>query len=261
MSRTRAVSLIALAAAAVWGCAKDSTSPSSLVNDAQVSADAASAAGDAIATDVATMIGDEQFLALPAPGTSFDLFGVLGDSISYSRTRTCYDANGVAVANCSPLASVRSIVLHVTFYGSLTWPHLSVALHRVRDWTITRNFSGSTEVSRTHDGVGASHDTTVATGGLDTTVTRTYQLAAVDSADAVTFDLPRTTNPWPVSGKMVRRVSAHVVFQSATEETTRDYTKRIEVDFPADAQGNVVLLIDAKTCNLNLVTHAVTGCH
>jgi len=41
---------------------------------------------------------------------------------------------------------------------------------------------------------------------------------------------------------------------------TRDFTKRIEVDFPADAQGNVVLKIDAKVCNLNLVTHAVTNC-
>ena len=28
-----------------------------------------------------------------------------------------------------------------------------------------------------------------------------------------------------------------------------------------DPQGNVVLKIDAKTCNLNLVTHAVSGCN
>jgi hypothetical protein len=32
------------------------------------------------------------------------------------------------------------------------------------------------------------------------------------------------------------------------------------VDFPADAQGNVVLHVNDKTCNLNLVTHTVTGC-
>jgi hypothetical protein len=32
------------------------------------------------------------------------------------------------------------------------------------------------------------------------------------------------------------------------------------VDYPADAQGNVVLHINDKTCNLNLTTHAVTNC-
>lgn len=261
MSRTRALSLTALAAVALWGCGKDSTSPSPLIDDTQVSADQASAAGDAIATDVATMIGNEMALALPAPGMSFDLFGVRNDSLVYSRTRTCYDASEAVVANCTPLSSVRSIVFHVEFYGSHTGPYVVTALHRTRDWTITRNFDGSTEVSRTHDGVGTSHDTTVVTSAVSAGTTRTHRLAAVDSAVAVTFDLPRATNPWPVSGKMVRRVSVHVVFVSPTQEATRDYTKRIEVDFPADAQGNVVLLIDARTCNLNLVTHAVSGCH
>jgi hypothetical protein len=52
-----------------------------------------------------------------------------------------------------------------------------------------------------------------------------------------------------------------VVFVSPTQQATRDYTKRVEVDFPTDAQGNVVLKIDSQTCNLNLVTHTVTGCH
>jgi len=261
MSRTRALALITLAATVTWGCAKDSTSPSSLVNDQQVTADEAASSGDAIATDVTTMLGNEGFAALPAPGLSFDLFGVRNDSIVYARTRTCYDGNGAEVANCTPMASVRSIVVHVSFYGAHTGPFLTVGLHRTRDWTITRNFEGQTEVSRTHDGVGASHDTTVATGGLSSGITRTHQVSAVDSAIAVTFDLPHATNPWPVSGKMVRRVSAHVEFQSATTQTTRDYTKRVEVDFPADAQGNVTLLIDDQTCTLNLVTHTVSGCH
>jgi hypothetical protein len=262
MQRTRTFSLIALsAAAALWGCAKDSTAPSTLVNDPQVAADVASSAGDAIATDVATMIGNEVNVALPAPGLNFDLFGVRNDSIVYTRNRTCFDASHVAVANCSPLSSVRYIVFDVTLNGTHTGPFVTAVVHRARHWTITRNFTGTTEVSRTHDGVGTSNDTSVVTSATAAGTTRTHELAAVDSAIAVTFNLPRATNPWPVSGTMVRRVSVHVVFVSPTQQATRDYTKRVEVDYPADAQGNVVLKIDSQTCNLNLVTHAVTGCH
>ena len=36
-------------------------------------------------------------------------------------------------------------------------------------------------------------------------------------------------------------------------------TKRVEVNFPPDGQGNVVLKIDTKTCNLNLVTTTVSA--
>jgi hypothetical protein len=35
-------------------------------------------------------------------------------------------------------------------------------------------------------------------------------------------------------------------------------TKRIEVDF--NGTGNVTLLIDGKTCNLNLLTRHVSNC-
>jgi len=259
MKHLRAIPLLAAAAlVGLAACTKDSTAPSTLVNDPLVTADVATAAGDAIAGDVATMIGNEISVALPAPGLNFDLFGVRADTLVYTRTKTCFDANDAVVTNCSPMASVRKIAFHVTVDGIHTGTNVRAAVHRIRDWTVTRNFNGSTEVSRTHDGVGTSRDTSVVT---TETGTRTHQLAAVDSADAVTFNLPRLTNPWPVSGSMVRRVAVHVIFESPTAQATRDYTKRIEVHFPADAQGNVVLEIDNQTCNLNLVTHTVTGCH
>jgi hypothetical protein len=49
-----------------------------------------------------------------------------------------------------------------------------------------------------------------------------------------------------------------VTKDSKTE--TRDFVRTVEVDFPADSQGNVVLKIDGKTCNLNLVSHVVSDC-
>ena len=258
MTRIRVIHLaLAAALAGLAACAKDSTSPSSLIDDAQVTTDVASSTGDAIATDVATMIGDEGNVALPAPPIGFDLFGAQSDTLSTVRTKTCYDASAVVVANCLPISSVRTIVFHVTVNGTRTTATFTAAVHRTRDWTLTRLFTGSTETARRHDGVGASNDTTVVTTA---TVTRTQAASALDSVVAVVFNLPRATNPWPASGTMVRRATVHVTFASATAQATKDYTKRVEVDFPADAEGNVTLKIDAKTCNLNLVTHAVTNC-
>jgi hypothetical protein len=254
-----------LLAAAVLGlaaCAKDSAAPASLIDDAQVTADVASDAGDAIATDVQTMLANEVFAALPTPGISFDLFGTNGNTFSFTRTRTCYDAAHAEVANCSP-ATTRTIVIHVTLDGSRTGVFLSGAVHRLRDLTITRNFDTAvpaTEVSRTHDGVGTSADT-LTYANATTGVTRVRDEAAVDSVVAVTWNLPHATNPWPVSGAMIRNVSLHVTADSPTGHDARDETRRVEVDYPADAQGNVVLHINDQTCTLNLVTHAVTGCH
>jgi hypothetical protein len=257
MPRIPTIPLVATAAlVALAACSKDSTSPATLVSDPQVTADVAASAGDAIATDVAAMIGDELNVALPAPGLSFDLMGTQDDAISYTRDRICYD---VVVPACTPLSSVVTIVFHVTLDGSHDGVFFTTAVHRVRDWTLTRLFTDATETARQHDGVGTSNDTTVF-HNAQTQVTRTHALTAHDTADAVVFNLPRSTNPWPASGTMIRRVAVHSTFSSPTQDATRDYTKRVEVDFPADAQGNVVLKIDDLTCTLNLVTHVVTDC-
>lgn len=259
MTRTRAIHLLAAAALSGFAaCSKDSTAPSPLINDAQVTADVANTAGDAIATDVVTMIGNETATALPAPPLAFDLFGAANDTLVVVRSRTCYEASDAVVTNCLPLSSVRRIVFHLTLDGSRTGATFTAVVHRTRDWTLTRLFTSGTETARQHDGVGTGNDTAVVTTA---TMTRTHATSALDSVVAVVFDLPRASNPWPASGMMVRRATIHVTFQNATTQVTKDYSKRVEVDFPADAQGNVALTIDAQTCNLNLVTRAVTNCH
>jgi hypothetical protein len=76
----------------------------------------------------------------------------------------------------------------------------------------------------------------------------------------VTWNLPRANNPFPVSGSIVRVAAVHVVVTRANRTETRDVNRKITVTFPADAQGNVVLTVNDKTCNLNLVSHIVSGC-
>jgi hypothetical protein len=255
---TLKVLLMAGAAIALAGCS-DSTSPAALISTAQIAADVAATSGDAVATTVENLTANEVSAALPAPG--FSLFGSPAGSppnVTITRSKICYDASNAVVANCTPLASVAKIAFHWTLDGSRSQGSFTGAVHRVHDLTVTRNFTANVETSRTHDGVGSSNDTTTFTG---TAVTRTHIESASDSVQGVVFQLPRNTNPFPTAGKIIRNSSLHVTYQSATRSETRDVTKRTEVDFPADAQGNVTLKIDAQVCNLNLVTHSVTNCH
>ena len=260
-SRT-VVHLAAAAGLLALAACSESTSPSaSLVDQTTLTSDIASSSGDAIAADAYTISTNEGFAGLSSPVVEGSPNAV-NDSVSYSftRTRSCFDGTGAPVT-CGTSA-VRTAVVHVLFswFRDDTAANGAVftgAINRAADDTLFRNYTGSTETSRTHDGVSTGSDTTSFIGP---NVTRLYQESGSDSVEAVTFNLPRSTNPWPISGKIVRNVSVHATFTSATRSSTTDVTKRVEVNFPPDGQGNVVLKIDTKTCNLNLVTHHVSNC-
>jgi hypothetical protein len=260
MCLSAAAGLMLMAAA----CSNDATSPkvttsTSLIDQTTLTNDVASSAGDAIALDVSSIVGNET--AANLGGSAGAPAAATTDSTSYTRSRTCFDASGTAVA-CRPLSNVREIVTVWSFEGvrSGTTDNgatFSGDMTRAAVDTLFRNFTDTTETSRTHDGVVTGTDTVTFVGP---NVTRTHDQSAVDSVEAVTWNVPRYNNPFPVSGKIVRNVSVHATYTSATRSDTTDVQKRVEVDFPADAQGNVVLKIDDKTCNLNLVTRHVSDC-
>ena len=256
--------MLRLAAAAgllgLGACSKDGTSPATLVDQTTLTTDVASSAGDAIALDVSALALNETAVLLTSPAETAPT-SIAGDSIVWTRSRTCFDSTGTTVS-CLPLANVRQVVTHWSFTGvrndtAENGAVFSGNFSRVADDTLFRHFTSGAETSRTHDGVAVGFDTSSFVGP---NVTRIYQEAGSDSVDAVTWNVPRFNNPFPISGKIVRNVSLHATFQSATRSSTTDVVKRIEVDFPADAQGNVVLKIDNRTCNLNLVTRRVSNC-
>jgi hypothetical protein len=259
-----------LAAVALGLAACESTTSvlPTLLTDATVNADVATNSGDAMATAVKTMMDNEGAASLPYIGSNI-ANAVNEPTLSFSRSRTCYDANGVVVANCIPLSSVRKIITHVEVNGSRsgtssteggtarTW---SGAVHRVSNDTVVRTFNTAqppVETSRTHSDVTVGHDTTTFTEG---NFSRSVSEATRDSVKAVKFNLPRSSNPWPVSGSIVRVDSVHATATRENKTETRDVVWTVQVDFPADAQGNVVLKINGKTCNLNLTTHVVSNC-
>jgi len=258
--RSRIAVRLAVAAgmAGLWACS-ESTSPASLVDQTTLTTDVASSAGDAIATDVFALNVNEATAGLTAPIAATPA-SVSGDSIIWTRSRTCFDSTGTSTPCGTTL--VRKAVTHWSFTGIRNDTAANGAVFtgditRVADDTLFRNYTSGTETSRTHDGVAVGSDTSSFVGP---NVTRTYDEAGSDSVDAVTYNLPRVTNPLPISGKIIRNVSVHATFKSATRSSTTDVVKRIEVDFPPDNQGNVVLKIDGKTCNLNLYNRHVSNC-
>ena len=267
--KTLVVAMVALAASGmiVTSCSSDSATGtlSSLLSDSTATLDVATTAGDAMALSVETMAANE------AASLSFDVLRSVAASNAFtvSRTKTCYDGSGVVVAACSPLASVRKIVSLVKIDGTrgssntvtggaaTSW---SGAVHRVSNDTTLRNFSTAAspvELSRTHSDVIVGHDTTMFS---DATTTRNHVEAYHDYVKGVTWNLPRSSNPFPVSGSIMRVDSVHVTVTKATQTETRDRVHTVEITFPADAQGNVVLKVDAKTCSLNLVSHVISNC-
>ena len=259
MRRNAATSMLLASLALGLAACKDSTAPLTLATDAAIQSNVAASAGDAAASQIAWMIANEAAAALPSSQPSFNILGSppVTETFNFTRTRVCLDASNVVVTNCTPLSSVRKVATHLQLDGSRVGPNFVGAVHRVHDDTTTRvlNVAGTADSLRVHNGVTASHDTTTFT---DSTRSALHIENATDSVRAITWRLPRSTNPWPISGSYVRNVAVHASFTHNSVTETRDVVKRVEVDFPADAQGNVVLKIDAKTCNLNLVTHAVT---
>jgi hypothetical protein len=248
MKSTRLI--CALAAVAGLVACSDVNAPSDLT-DTQMAADLAASSGDAIATDVGQAILNEGSFA-GAPGLERSAMAALDTSqIDASRTRTCYDAQD-NVVTCGPGAV--SMRVTATIDGTVQRGNFTGIIHRTRDLTITGLGSGST--TRTHNGVGTSNDTTNFTGARGTRFARE---SASDSIINLVFQLPHASNPWPVSGQIVRNVDANITLTRPDNTTiTRTIDRRVVVTFPADAQGNVAIQVGDLSCTLNLVTHHVT---
>jgi hypothetical protein len=259
--------ILAVAALGAVACSEptDPALTEEQVVDAAVLADVAQASGDAIAMDVQNLIGAELFGGLGASGP---LAGPPGDpglppGITVQRTRTCYDEAGTAQSECDRLTTA-SMRIQTTLDGThtrvFTRPEgtdsMTASIHRTRDQVISGLLG--IETSRTHNAVGTSADTTWFRGAMGRT--RKVEESAVDSTIDVVFDLPRDLNPWPVSGTMVRRVVGQVTLTSDSGTVVRSVNRRVQVTFPTDSQGNVTIVINDRTCTLNLVTHRVGNC-
>ena len=255
---------LALAGLVLAATACSDATSNSLTSDSELTADLFATAGDAMAADVQELLQNEIFVGAALPNSSSPVPLFTPPSWNVVRTRTCYDAQQQQQAQCDA-ATTASIVLTVAIDGSVERQHsgprgsetIVIAVHRDRQLTIS-GLAG-TETFRVHDGFGSSTDTSTFSGTHDgVSHLRVIREASNDTAEAVRFNLPHSTNPWPVSGRIIRNSAGTIDVTVGDRHGTRSFTRRVVVTFPADNQGNVPITINDRTCTLNLVNRTVT---
>src|SRR6185503_15800721 len=216
--------LAAGTAVAAFAACNDALAP---ILDSDIAADLASSAGDAIASDVNEAILNEAFGGFSAPSAvaASPASDSVTNTFSATRTKVCYNVSG-NVVTCGP--GTTSMKITLVLDGSRTGPNFSGAVHRARTDSISGLGQGST--SRVHNARGTSNDSTSFT--RDST-TRAFAEASADTVVNLTFNLPRSSNPWPVSGQIIRNVNATVTFTGKITGT-RSISRRVVVTFPAD---------------------------
>lgn len=273
LARRAATMLLSLATlgASLAACS-DASGPDDAVDDALVSVDLAADEGEAIAREIADFAApgfsagqpfDEAapLLAPPqgctyVPATgSYTCGATSNGNLTVSRTVTFFDASGATMLDYDPslTASVRH-VLEVNGSRTAEGPNgsFSGVVHRSR----TRTVSGlaGAETSHTWNGNGTANDTTTHAGARNT---RVYSKAVRDTATNVVVNLPRSANPWPVSGQVVHNVAATLVVTGARSET-RTVERRVVVTFNGTA--SVPLSVGGVSCTLHLDTRSVSDC-
>ena len=229
-----------------------------LVDEEALTRDVALSAADAFSYLIDNLRGHEEWVSRGPP---YAVHATTDRSWIVGRINECYDAAGARVSMCLPFASVRMFVTDGFMDGTRRSPSTSTVswagvLHHVINDTTARIFTGGTETARVHNGFESSHDTTVFVDSLHRRLAET----TVDSVKGLTFQLPHAPRALPVSGSIVRRVVGRVEITREGTSVTHDFTRRIEVTFPADADGSVVATIDGKACRLRLREFVPTGC-
>lgn len=266
MTTCRATSslTLTLALAALAACGDSSTAPrTAAVSDAQISADVAATAGDAAARDVGDFAADEAVFGGSAPSCPYDAASgfhvctrVTERGLELVRKYQFRDASSTPTQNYDP-STTASIVFVRTADGSLSGTtEDGVAWTKGTHLSATRTVTGlaGAETQRVWNGTGTSADTATYTGA---TATRHYAASTSHTTTDVVVKLPRSTNPWPLSGTVTRTVNAKLTVDGA-RDASRTISRTAVVTF--NGTSTVPITVNGLSCTLNLETQKVSGC-
>ena len=283
-----------VASLALGACSSDVNSPATLQLSANDSLQAVSlSASDATAEDVDVMTASEASMdgSATAPAPTYDRFqaGSLGASMSttadstrfafwsfagscvyssatgrftcpdvvkngltLSRSAAFTDASGTAMSHYNDTTTATANFqitvsgVHSTMLGADT-------ISRKRNMTTTGLLGH--ETIRTWNGTGTRSD-----GGYaqDTAKTRTYHTADTVTLANVVVKLPRSQNPWPLSGTVTRQISGTGSVVAGTTTRTFSVTKTVTITF--NGTRLVPMMVGSVAFTLDLYTgKAVKG--
>jgi hypothetical protein len=121
------------------------------------------------------------------------------------------------------------------------------------------NLAGDPDTLHIWNGTGSTFDHSVRTGH----VSKTYQLTSSDTTIDLEIRLPRSANPYPISGTIIRnydmvrtRMKSDTSADTSTVTKTVRSTRRVVVTFNGTA--NVPMTVGSDSYMLNLDTREVT---
>jgi hypothetical protein len=260
-------------------CSTDLAGPPAL-DDAQIDADIAATAGDAVASQV-TNFGENVAAAgsfsMVAPsynltvgkGTAASANGIsptcsyadgryscaatTEQGLSVSRSFAFYNASNQTVQTWDP-AVVESVNFQAQVDGNfsrdLVW---NAGIHRTADVTVSGLISQ--QPLRTWNGSGAGNDT-ISHIGLDGI--RTLAGNSTIAVNAVVVPGKDDPNQLPQSGNITVDVQYTAALQAATGAVTKEVTRHVVVTF--NGTDTPALQIGSLHCVLHLDTHSVDSC-
>lgn len=171
---------------------------------------------------------------------------VVRNGLTLSHSAAFTDANGAAMShyNDTTTASANFLVtvqgVHPTLLGADT-------LSRTRNMTATGLLGH--ETSRTWNGTGLRSDAGYAN---DQTHVRTYHTSDTTTFANVVVKLPRSTNPWPMSGTITRQI--HGTGSVVANGVTRTFTISKTVTITFNGTRLVPMTIGTVAFTLDLYT-------
>ena len=274
--------MVALVLAAA--CSSDSTNPIQITTD-DVNQAAVISASDATTEDVAILTASDMTMSGGAvqnvvggslmlsrtPGTSLSYAWTFGDGCTYSSTTgrfTCppitsggltlnrdyafYDASNVAQSAYDP-----SLTASANFHVSVTGVHVVDAgadtVNRDRNLTVT-GLAGA-ETSRTWNGVGTRDDHGQR---IISDVQRNYHTTDNVTISNVVVDLPRSSNPWPISGTITRQISGTASVTKADVSKTFSVSRTVTITFNGTQYATVTTGGNTYTLDLSTGTWTKT---
>ncbi|HZI42689.1 MAG TPA: hypothetical protein VFD67_13320, partial [Gemmatimonadaceae bacterium] len=151
-----------------------------------------------------------------------------------------YDASTTASAN-----------FHVAVTGTHVADNGQDVVNRDRNLTVS-GLAGA-ETSRTWDGTGTRNDNGYRTVG---DVKRSYTVNDAVTVSSVLVDLPRSQNPWPMSGTITRQISGTASVEKAGVSKTFSITRTVTITF--NGTQNATVTVGNNSYTLNLATGVAT---
>ena len=278
MKRSLLVGAPVLALVFAAACSSDSTSPITITS-ADVDQAAVISASDATTEDVSILTASDMTMSGGAvqsvvagnglmlsrtPGPALNYAWSFGDGCTYSSTTgrfTCppitvggltlnrdyafYDANNVAQS-----AYDASLTASANFHVSVAGVHVvdNGADTVSRDRNLTVSGLAGAETSRTWNGTGTRDDH----GERDfTDAKRNYHTTDNVTVSNVVVNLPRSSNPWPISGTITRQISGTASVTKAGVSKSFSVTRTVTITFNGTQYATVTVGTNTYTLDLS----------